>query len=298
MNRKLWLPALFLGATLFTSCSGTDEQEIYDDGFGASSSLNSSSVSCTGVISGGYYNGIDSCATGTTLKSALHNLIDGHADKGYDGLYETYKTSDTDHYYENDGTILDMYSEKSSGADSYNFTHGNAQCGSYSSEGNCYNREHIIPQSFFNENLPAKSDAHFIPPTDGFVNNKRSNYPFCEVDSPTWTSTNGSRLGPCATSGGDSQTSFEPIDEFKGDIARMVFYFSVRYYTEDTGWDDTTWTTGAALDSWFEALMRTWHENDPVSPRERDRNDAIYARQNNRNPFIDHPEWVNQISDF
>jgi len=228
----------------------------------------------------------------------LHNLIDGHTDKGYDGLWTTYQTSDRDNYYENDGTILDMYTEKPSGADTFDFTYSSDQCGSYSAEGDCYNREHIVPQSFFNEVSPTRNDAHFITPTDGKVNGVRSNYPFCEVNAPTWTSTNGSMLGPCSTTGSGGQTSFEPIDEFKGDIARMVFYFSVRYYLEDGSYDDTSWTTGAALDSWFETLMRTWHTNDPVSQRERDRNDAIYARQNNRNPFIDHPEWVSQISDF
>lgn len=127
-------------------------------------------------IPSGYY----STATGTgyTLKTQLYNIIKGHTDNGYAGLYTTYQTSDVDNFYENDGTVLDMYSENPSGTDPYNYTTGSTQrCGSYSVEGDCYNREHIIPQSVFNEQSPMVADAHFITPTDGKVNGIRSNYP-------------------------------------------------------------------------------------------------------------------------
>lgn len=247
-------------------------------------------------IPAGYYN--TATGTGYALKTQLYNIIKGHADKGYDGLYVTYQTSDRDYYYENDGTILDMYSENPTGIDPYNFSSGSTQrCGgSYSAEGDCYNREHIIPQSIFNESSPMVADAHFITPTDGKVNNYRSNYPHGTVSSATWTSKNGSKLGSSAIAGYSGKI-FEPIDEFKGDIARMYFYFATRYentvsgytYPMFNGTSDQVFTTA------FLNMLLTWNAQDPVSPREIARNNAIYARQNNRNPYIDHPEYVQLV---
>jgi hypothetical protein len=94
-------------------------------------------------IPSGYYN--TATGTGYTLKTQLYNIIQNHTNNGYAGLYTTYLTSDIDNFYENDGTILDMYSENPSGTDPYNYTTGTTQrCGNYSAEGDCYNREHII----------------------------------------------------------------------------------------------------------------------------------------------------------
>jgi endonuclease I len=235
--------------------------------------------------------------TGYTLKTQLYNIIKGHTDKGYAGLYTTYQTSDRDYYFENDGTILDMYSEKPTGTDPYSYSAGTTQrCGTYSVEGDCYNREHIIPQSTFNSAAPMVSDAHFITPTDGKVNGQRSNYPHGPVTSATWTSLNGSKLGASTTSG-YSGPIFEPINEFKGDIARMYFYFATRYentvasysYAMFNGTSNQVFTTA------FLNLLITWHNQDPVSNREIARNNAIYTSQNNRNPYIDHPEYVQTI---
>jgi endonuclease I len=246
-------------------------------------------------IPSGYYN--TATGTGYTLKTQLYNIIQNHTNNGYAGLYTTYLTSDIDNFYENDGTILDMYSENPSGTDPYNYTTGTTQrCGNYSAEGDCYNREHIIPQSVFNEQSPMVADAHFITPTDGKVNGMRSNYPHGTVASATYTSQNGSKLGSSAVSG-YSGTVFEPVNAFKGDIARMYFYFATRYentvagysYVMFNGSSNQTFTTA------FLNILLAWHAQDPVSAREIVRNNAIYARQNNRNPFIDHPEYVNQI---
>jgi len=246
-------------------------------------------------IPSGYY----STATGTgyTLKTQLYNIIKGHTDNGYAGLYTTYQTSDVDNFYENDGTILDMYSENPSGTDPYTYTTGTTQrCGSYSVEGDCYNREHIIPQSVFNEQSPMVADAHFITPTDGKVNGIRSNYPHGNVSSATYTSQNGSKLGSSAVSG-YSGTVFEPINDFKGDIARMYFYFATRYENTVAGYSYAMFngTSNQVFTTAFLNLLLAWHAQDPVSTREIARNNAVYARQNNRNPFIDHPEYVNQI---
>ena len=243
----------------------------------------------------GYYN--TATGTGYTLKTQLYNIIKGHTDNGYAGLYTTYQTSDVDNFYENDGTVLDMYSENPSGTDPYTYTTGTTQrCGTYSVEGDCYNREHIIPQSVFNEQSPMVSDAHFITPTDGKVNGIRSNYPHGTVSSATYTSQNGSKLGSSGVSG-YSGTVFEPVNAFKGDIARMYFYFATRYENTVSGYSFPMFDGSAnkVFTTAFLNVLLAWHAQDPVSAREIARNNAIYTRQNNRNPYIDHPEYVNQI---
>jgi endonuclease I/chitodextrinase len=247
-----------------------------------------------------YYN--TATGAGYTLKTQLYNIIKGHTDNGYGGLYTTYATSDIDRFFEKDGTVLDMYSENPAGVDPYNYTPGVKQCGSYSVEGDCYNREHIIPQSLFNSSSPMVSDAHFITPTDGKVNGYRSNYPHGMVGSTTYTSRNGSKLGLGSNTGyaaGYSGTVFEPIDEFKGDIARMYFYFATRYENVITSWGKPfpmfDGTANKVFTDTFLSILMTWHAQDPVSATEIERNKAIYARQLNRNPFIDHPEYVAQI---
>ncbi|TDE06880.1 endonuclease [Flavobacterium sandaracinum] len=243
----------------------------------------------------GYYT--TATGTGYTLKTQLYNIIKGHTDNGYSGLYTIYQTSDRDYYYENDGTILDMYSEKPTATDPYNYSAGTTQrCGTYSVEGDCYNREHIIPQSTFNSAAPMVSDAHFITPTDGKVNGQRSNYPHGPVTSATWTSLNGSKLG-ASTTAGYSGPIFEPISEFKGDIARMYFYFATRYENTVAGYSYAMFngTSNQVFTTAFLNLLITWHNQDPVSSREIARNNAIYTAQNNRNPYIDHPEYVQAI---
>ncbi|MBF7090768.1 endonuclease [Flavobacterium sp. ALJ2] len=246
-------------------------------------------------IPSGYYN--TATGTGYTLKTQLYNIIKGHTDNGYAGLYTTYQTSDIDNFYENDGSVLDMYSENPSGTDPYNYSIATTQrCGNYSSEGDCYNREHIIPQSIFSKKAPMVSDAHFIVPTDGKVNGMRSNYPHGVVNTPTYISKNGGELGANSTSG-YSGTVFEPINEFKGDIARMYFYFATRYENTVAGYSYPMFDGSGdkVFTAAFLTILLTWNAQDPVSPREIARNNAIYARQNNRNPYIDHPEYVNQI---
>ncbi len=243
-------------------------------------------------IPAGYY----STATGTgyTLKTQLYNKIKGHTDKGYAGLWTTYATSDRDNQYENDNSIIDIYSEKPTGVDPYKYTLNTNQCGTYANEGDCYNREHIVPQSSFNSSAPMVSDAHHIPPTDGKVNGLRSNYPHGKVAVASKTTLNGSKLGTSGVSG-YTGTVFEPINEFKGDVARMYFYFATRYentVANYTGFAMFNGTSNQVFKPAFLAMLKTWHANDPVSAREIARNNAIFARQGNRNPFIDRPEFV------
>nr|WP_315029373.1 endonuclease [uncultured Chryseobacterium sp.] len=245
----------------------------------------------------GYYNSANGLS-GAALKTALSSIItNGHQDKGYNGLWTAYKTTDIDKDYENDGTILDIYSEKPVGADPYNYKPGTNQCGTYSMEGNCYNREHVIPQSFFNEASPMVADIHFIRATDGKVNGMRSNYPYGKVGNATFTSKNGSKLGTSSSSG-YSGTVFEPIDEFKGDVARMIFYFVTRYQSKLSSFSSGNMLGSSAfpgLQTWELNTLLAWHNQDPVSQAEVKRNNASYTYQGNRNPFIDNPNYVNLI---
>jgi len=253
-------------------------------------------------IPSGYYD--SATGSGYTLKSQLKTIIsNGHEDQGYGALYNAYVTSDNDTFYENDNTVLDMYSENPTGTDSYNYNHNDRNCGSglnYDSENDCYNREHIFPQGFFDKQLPMRTDIHHVVPSDGYVNSRRSNYPFGEVSNATWTSNNGSKVGQ-NTYGSYSGVVFEPIDEFKGDIARMLLYFAVRYEDEvtDSSWDNHTTTNNPlngtndqVYETWYLQLLYKWHNEDEVSDREILRNNEAYDFQGNRNPFIDHPEYV------
>lgn len=247
----------------------------------------------------GYY---DAAAglTGTALKTALYNIIKDHTSVSYTDLWTAYYT--TDDLPSN--KVWDMYSDVPGGTPSYTFTLGSDQCGSYSGEGDCYNREHSFPASWFNDGSPMYSDLFHIYPTDGYVNNKRSNYPFGEVNSPNWTSTNGSKLGPNAYPG-YTGTVFEPIDEYKGDFARSYFYMATRYENLIAGWVSNTGASAVlagnntvCFTSWQLNMLYAWHVNDPVSTKETDRNNAVYAIQDNRNPYIDHPEWVAIVWNF
>ncbi|MDP1623021.1 MAG: endonuclease [Bacteroidales bacterium] len=241
----------------------------------------------------GYYDPANG-KTGVALQAALHNIIKGHTIISYSGLWTAYYTTDD----KPNGKVWDMYSDVPNGTPNgnppYTYTFGTNQCGNYSNEGDCYNREHSWPKSWSNDTPPMNSDIFHIYPTDGKVNGMRDNYPYGTVTSPSWTSMNGSKLGPC-TWPGYSGTVFEPLDGYKGDFARTYFYMSTRYYTEDGGWPGSPATTGAQLKPWALQLMLQWNNNDPVSQKEIDRNNTVYGMQHNRNPFIDHPEYANEI---
>ena len=257
------------------------------------------SVSVFAQIPAGYYSAAVG-KTGAALKTQLSSIITaGAVDKGYDFLYTIYKTSDN----LPNGKVWDMYSLKSDGTANYYYDHGSDKCGSYSNEGSCYNREHTFCDSWLGNASPQRSDAHHLIPTDGYVNNRRSSFPHGKVGSASWTSSNGSKLGSSDASTGYSGTVFEPIDEFKGDFARMYFYVATRYESKIGGWANNgsageilAGNSYPAYKAWFYNLMLKWNAQDPVSQKEIDRNNAIYTNfQHNRNPFIDHPEFAEYI---
>ena len=246
-------------------------------------------------IPAGYYDGTDGLE-GSELKTALFGIIKNPSVSSYDGLWTEFKTTDRDYYYENDATVMDIYSENPTGTDPYTYHYTSDQCGNYSDEGVCYNREHSFPKSWFNEASPMYSDLFHLYPTDGYVNGKRSNYPYGNVASASWTSDNGSKLGTCS-SPNYSGTVFEPIDEFKGDLARTYFYMATCYEDKIASWNSAALAGNSfpAYTDWYLEIMLQWNALDPVSQKEIDRNNAIYDIQGNRNPYIDHPEWVEYV---
>lgn len=247
-------------------------------------------VICSGQIPPGYYNSAQGL-TGQPLKVALYNIIKNHTQISYANLWNTYSKTDR----KANGKVWDIYSDVPGGTSPYEYTFISDQCGNYSGEGDCYNREHSWPKSWFNDLAPAISDMFHVLPTDGYVNNKRDNYPYGNVSTASWTSLNGGKLGICSNLG-YTNIVFEPIDEYKGDLARGYFYMSTRYYSEDAGWSSSDATNKATILPWQVNVLLQWHHQDPVSAKEIARNDSIYYRyQHNRNPYIDNPQWVDSI---
>lgn len=256
-----------------------------------------------------YYTDING-KSGKSLFDAVHVVAKvGYSSLGYSGLWTAYKTTDL----RDNGKIWDMYSDCS-------WTAGSDQCGSYSNECDCYNREHSIPKSWFggSESGPG-CDIFQVVPTDGYVNNRRSNYAFGEVSSASYTY-DGAKLGSAKNitiTGGNtiagntgasvscSGTVFEPRDEYKGDFARGYFGTMIKWangdYTAFTTGDgskifSTNYSTGAfGLTKYGVALLMKWHRQDPVSQKEIDRNNGIQQTQGNRNPFIDYPYLAEYI---
>jgi len=264
----------------------------------------------------GYYSSAQGL-TGFQLKTALKTIVDDvddnnglpfHTPQQYSELWNAYANNnggfiDTYAEFDNDGFLLDIYSENPNGTDPYNHNLVSDQCGNFNAEGVCYNREHLLPQSFFNQQLPMRSDFYSTFPTDGQVNGFRGNLPFGEVNNPNLTTQNGSKRGPNVFPGFNGNV-FEPLDEFKGDIARALFYFAVRYEDQinTSNWDspnsnELNANANQFYDDWYIDLLLVWHINDPVSQEELDRNENGFNFQNNRNPFIDNPNYVQAIWD-
>lgn len=237
----------------------------------------------------GYYN----AAVGkyeAALKTALSGIVETHVERTYKELWTDFQTTDK----RADGKVWDIYSSTT------NYTFGSNQCGSpgYKIEGDCYNREHSFPKSWFGNAYPMYTDLFHLYPSDGYVNNQRSNYPFGEVGTVSYSSNNGyCKLGSAVSGLGYSGTVFEPADELKGDLARTYFYMVTAYDDKVASWtsDQLNETQYPALSKWSITMFLKWNEEDPVSDKERNRNEAVYGIQHNRNPFIDHPELAEYI---
>ncbi|MDH6253724.1 endonuclease I [Chryseobacterium sp. H1D6B] len=269
----------------------------------------------TAQIPAGYYDGTAGL-TGYTLKSKLHDIIAAkNVNWNYGDLMNYYNQTDLDTYYDHDASnttlLLDIYSEIPTGPDAYEYT--SAQLiSSAATEGLGYNREHMMPQSTFYSNYPMYSDLFYVIPTDAKINQLRSNYPYgISTTTPSnvyYTFTNSSKIGKSAIPNYPyTGRVYEPINEFKGDIARSLLYFAVRYEGKlgtfnfnnnanpASDSNPLDGTEEKAFDDAYIAMLLQWHAQDPVSQREIDRNNTVYAIQKNRNPFIDNPQWVNVI---
>jgi len=230
--------------------------------------------------------------TGAALKTALYNIITNHTVRTYSNLWTDFQTTDC----RADGKVWDMYSNCT-------FTFVSNQCGNYSSVCDCYNREHSFPKSWFGgEVSPMYTDLFHLYPTDGQVNGQRSNYPYGETNNGTTLSGGKGKLGTARSGLGYSGTVFEPDDEYKGDFARTYFYMVTCYENQVASWYSNTearptlnGTAYPAFQPWAQTMFLAWNAADPVSAKEIARNNAVESIQNNRNPFIDHPELAEYI---
>ena len=232
--------------------------------------------------------------SGESLLTALYNIITSHTNIGYDGLWAAYADTDTDPQ----GYYIDMYSNY----DKYTYSN---KCGNYSQIGDCINREHSVPKSWWGSSQqPQYSDIFNIVPTDGYVNNQRSNYPYGVCEGGVRL-TNGQYVAKgrkgTSTHAGYSGTVFEPDDEYKGDFARAYFYMATCYNNVISNWTQSGGNVFFAGNSYpvFTTyainLLLEWHRLDPVSEKETTRNCYAHAWQGNRNPYIDHPELAEYI---
>lgn len=271
-----------------TSSSSSSTSSSNGSSSSSTSSPNGSNDVTINDDAGDYYDSIDFTSSPTELKTSLSKLISKHTTLSYDAIWDCYEYTDR----REDGTIWDMYSN-------VKFTFRSDQCGNYKKEGDCYNREHSIPKSWFNKSSPMVTDLVHLVPTDGYVNGRRGNYPFGEVSSPTYTSGNGSKLGKSALSSYNG-TVFEPIDEYKGDFARIYMYFVTCYQDKNLFYGQGSSTfrkvgSYAAFTDYAKELFLSWNELDPISEKEINRNNGIERCQGNRNPFVDIPELAEMI---
>lgn len=243
----------------------------------------------------GYYAGVDGKSSPNAILDALFSRIQGHTVISYKNLELYYEETD----FRGD-TVWDMYS-------TCKFTMDDANK-SQSAVCDAWNKEHSIPQSWFSEGSPMKSDLFHVYPTDARVNNFRGNDPYGEVNGPRGTGITNkgeSGIAPHAlgkkganTFPGYSGTVYEPDDEYKGDFARTYFYMCARYRDKNftsSGGDAVFTTNKTNLTDYAKNLFLKWHRNDPVSQKEIDRNQAVYGIQKNRNPFIDYPDFAEYI---
>ncbi|WP_108986702.1 endonuclease I family protein [Streptomyces coelicoflavus] len=215
--------------------------------------------------------------TGTSLKSSLHTIISDQTKLSYSEVWDALKATDEDP--DNSGNVILLYSGVSRSKSLNGGDTGD------------WNREHVWAKSHgdFGTSTGPGTDIHHLRPSDVRVNSVRGNKDF----------DNG---GSAVSEGGGSLTdsdSFEPRDAVKGDVARMIFYMAVRYEGGD-GFADLE--VNGQVDNGSNpyigklSVLKAWNEEDPPDAFEEHRNQVIYDDyQHNRNPFVDHPEWVESI---
>lgn len=226
-----------------------------------------------------YYDGIRT-RNGATLKQDLSRLISQSKKLRYKEVWDALAITDSDPCSEEH--VILLYTGRSHPIVDRNRGGRN--------QNDTWNREHVWPKShgFSSRNMPAYTDIHHLRPTDTTVNSSRGHKDFAEGGLPQ-----GEALSTFQT-----KETWEPRDEVKGDIARMLFYMEVRYARDpfvpqlrlsNSATDSGTPSLG------FLCTIYKWHFSDPVNNWEMRRNNLIQIQQGNRNPFIDHPDWVQLI---
>ncbi len=243
-------------------------------------------LNCTAAIPTGYYQSLNGIEQPQQLKTAVYTIVNPHTTPAANG-YSAYYTSlsrlflQTDVYPDGSNRWWDMYSGVPHYAPSFSGL----------------NREHSFPKSWWGglTNIPPYVDLNHLYPSEAVANQHKSNYPLGVVNMAESVDFNNgySKIGYAEPGlGGGAKYVFEPADEYKGDFARTYFYMVTCYQnlTWNTNYmfmlQQNTWPT---LKPWAYEMLLEWSHNDPVSQKEIDRNEAVYAIQNNRNPFIDLP---------
>ena len=247
----------------------------------------------------GYYDSATG-KSGSELKSALHAIVSNHTKKTYDQAWEIIKETDRDP--NNSNNIILLYTGRSQEKDyrdhgyDWDYTQYDGGSGDYNES---WNREHVWAKShgFPLESDTAYTDLHHLRPADRTVNSSRNNKDFDD----------GGTLHPETDDCYTDADSWEPRDEVKGDVARMLFYMTVRYdpgYHSDNSQYDLELIDSTGVDIGDApgrpvigklSTLLAWHATDPVDAFEQNRNDVVYSYQGNRNPFIDHPEYVDNL---
>jgi endonuclease I len=231
------------------------------------------SVNSITDIPTGYYDGTENL-TGEVLKAALHSIIRAHTRRTYTQVREDLKITDEDP--NNSENVILLYTGLSSPKTNFGGLVDN------------WNREHVWPKShgFPNESDTAYTDLHHLRPTDVSVNSARGNLDF---------DNGGMEISEAPGNFADDD-SWEARDAVKGDVARMVFYMTTRY--EQTGFYDlelVNYAGSSGPNLGVDSTLLQWHINDPVDTNEINRHEKIFNIQGNRNPFVDHPEFVAKI---
>lgn len=224
---------------------------------------------------GDYYAGAEG-KTGAALKTALHGIIKNQTKLSYDQVWDALQKTDEDP--NNPNNVIEIYSQRSIAKSD----HGGGA--------DQWNREHVWAKSHgdFGTATGPGTDINHLRPEDVTVNSARGSLDF---------DNGGSAVDQCTGCNEDGD-SFEPPDSVKGDVARMIFYMAVRYEGDD-GFPDLE--LDDKVDNGTQPLfgklstLKAWSQADPPSAFEKHRNDVVYGIQKNRNPFIDHPEWVGSI---
>ncbi|MCR9251864.1 MAG: endonuclease [bacterium] len=227
----------------------------------------------------GYYDGTDGL-TGEELKNQLHQIIKGHTTFTYGEVRDLLRDLDEDP--DNSDNVILIYSRRSISKSDF----------ASNNEPDFWNREHVWPKShgFPDEADTAYRDVHHLRPCDATVNSSKSNKDFNFVDN-----IEANEEGEAAGTYTDSDY-WEPIDEVKGDVARMMFYMATRYNNSELDLELVDGTTSSPDPELGDLLaLLQWHQLDPVSDEERERNEGVYGYQGNRNPFVDNPDWVGDI---